>query len=389
MRVQENDRQCCGCTACANICPKNAIVITQDAKGFYYPEIDEELCIGCNLCKKVCDFTKFEPIKNKAITSYAVRHRNLDEVRTSRSGAFFSAVANYVIERGGVCYGAILSDDLRVEHREAKTIEMCVRFKGSKYVQSYIPQNLFTEAGEYLKSGRTVLFSGTGCQVHGLLSYLEMKRISMDSLITIDFICHGVPSPGVWSHYKDEIERRANSKLISVNFRDKNKFGWVAHQETYYFTNGNQESNSNWADVFYQHCMFRESCYNCPYTTPYRNSDFTIGDYWGYEKVIDGYRDNEGLSFVIAQNDKARLLLAELDTQLEIQQTELEKSMQPQLCNPVYKGIEYNRFWKEYTKKADSAIKVFFFPGIIRRIYLAGLKRIKPCVKRFLRVLHR
>lgn len=101
MRVQENDGRCCGCTACANICPKNAIVITQDAKGFYYPEIDEELCIGCNLCKKVCDFTKFEPIKNKTITSYAVRHRNLDEVRTSRSGAFFSAVANHVIKRGG------------------------------------------------------------------------------------------------------------------------------------------------------------------------------------------------------------------------------------------------------------------------------------------------
>lgn len=388
MRVQENDRNCCGCTACVNICPRNAIYMIQDVKGFYYPEINEELCIGCNLCKKVCHFTKFKP-NNKEITSYAIRHRNLDEVRTSRSGAFFSAVANYVIKRGGVCYGVVLTDNLDIEHREAKTLEMSVRFKGSKYVQSYIPQNLFAECGDYLKSGKMVLFSGTGCQVHGLLSYLKTKKISIDSLITIDFVCHGVPSPGVWNHYKNEIERRANSKLINVNFRDKNKFGWVAHIETYYFENGSEESNSNWANVFYQHCMFRKSCYSCPYTTPYRKSDFTIGDYWGYEKVIDGYRDNKGLSLVIAQNDKAKLILEKLDTQLEIHQTELKKSMQPQLCKPIHKGIEYNRFWKMYIKKADSAIKKFFFPSVLRKIYLVVPKRIKRYVKSILRNFRR
>ncbi|MGN0113693.1 MAG: polysaccharide pyruvyl transferase family protein, partial [Acutalibacteraceae bacterium] len=380
-RVQINKEKCCGCSACAGICPKDAIHLEQDEKGFYYPQIDDNKCVNCGLCQKVCDFSKFMKDTTLSVSSFAVRHKCEEEVITSRSGGFFSAVAEHVINNGGVCYGAALTPELDVVHQKAESKVECLGFKGSKYVQSRIDEGLFKDCKKMLDSGSKVLFSGTGCQVHGLLSYLKQTGTDCANLITVDFVCHGVPSPGVWKEYVSQIQLKKKKKLKHVDFRDKAKFGWTAHVETYTYEDDSQESNSRWADVFYQHCMFREACYNCPYTTPYRHSDFTIGDYWGFEKAVDGYRDNKGLSFVIAQNEKALALLGKLKDTLEIHETDLSKSLQPQLQKPVYKGIEYNRFWKKWGKNKSKTVKSFFFPGIIRRLYLYGIKTAKKAVK--------
>lgn len=379
-KVQEKKENCCGCTACANICPRNAISMKQDKKGFYYPNIDEAKCVDCGLCRKVCDFSKFQKDDKKMAKSFAVRHKCEEEVLTSRSGAFSSAVMDAIIRRGGVCFGAVMTPELEVCHKKAESKDACFAFKGSKYVQSRIDEGLFRECKEMLDSGRPVLFSGSGCQVHGLLSYLALSKTDCTNLVTVDFVCHGVPSPEVWKEYLTELQHQ--KKIQSINFRDKQKFGWVSHVETYTYEDGTQESNARWAEVFYQHCLFRESCYVCPYTTPYRNSDFTIGDYWGYENNVDGYKDNKGLSLVIAHSPKAVNMLQELNECLFVQETELSKSLQPQLKNPVYKGIEYSRFWKKWLKNRNAAVREFFFPGTVRKLYLSSIKKAKKALKK-------
>lgn len=384
--VQENKGNCCGCTACLSICPKNAIKMSQDGRGFFYPEIDETKCTHCGLCKNVCDFDHFMKENSNFARSYAVRHKNINEVMTSRSGGFFSALAEAVIKQGGLCYGAILDSNLEVIHKKAETYEECLRFKGSKYVQSKMDGSLFLNVKKDLESGRKVLFSGTGCQVHGLLRFLDSSKTDHSKLITVDFICHGVPSPGVWKNYIAEVEQRMGLKVTGVDFRNKRLFGWTAHIETYKFEDGSEDSNSNWADVYYQHCMFRDSCYICPYITPYRKSDFTIGDYWGFEKVVDGYRDNKGLSLVIAHSDKADKMLSELNDKLFIEKTDLEMYTQPQLRKPTYKGPEYKRFWKKYDKDSRKAVKEFFFPSTIRKLYLLAFKQSKKVAKSSIRM---
>ena len=287
---------------------------------------------------------------------------------------------------GGVCYGAALDSNLNVIHRRADTLKDCFAFKGSKYVQSWIDVGIFREIKVLLDYGKIVLFSGTGCQVHGLLSYLNQTKTICTKLITVDFVCHGVPSSGVWDEYKKAIESQSKKKLVEVKFRDKENFGWSSNIESYRFEDGSTEYNSKWADVYYQHCMFRDACYKCPYTTPYRESDFTIGDYWGYEKVIDGYRDNKGLSLVITHNQKAEKILSELNNLLYILATDFEMSMQPQLRYPAYKGLEYNRFWNIWNINKEKAVKIFFFPSHTRQLYLKVFKHLKRIVKHSIRI---
>ena len=156
------------------------------------------------------------------------------------------------------------------------------KFKKSKYVQSDL-KNTFYECLKFLKQCRFVLFSGTGCQISGLLSYLEFKKADTTRLITCDIICHGCPSPDVWSAFVDELEEREKSPLKEIQFRNK-KFGWHSHIETFSFENGKNVDSNKWASMFYSNVLFRESCYNCKYTKLNRNSDFTIADCWGIEK---------------------------------------------------------------------------------------------------------
>lgn len=385
--VQQELNQCCGCSACANICPKNAIQLVQNEKGFYYPYIDESKCIQCNLCKKVCNFSVFNKKNITLQESYAVRHRELNELMTSRSGGFFSGLADYVLSQQGVVYGAALDSDCKVVHMKAETKVDIDRFKGSKYVQSYIANGLFLEIVNEMKAGRLVLFSGSGCQVHGLIQFLKTKKMDTTNLITVDFVCHGVPSPKVWSDYLEKLSAINGKRIVSVNFRNKQLFGWSDHKETYIFADGSELSNSAWAEVFYLHCMFRDSCYVCPYTTPIRESDFTIGDYCGLSEAAgeDLYADNKGVSLVICQNVRAKEILYSMNNVFEITRTDLSKSMQPQLKRAVYKGPEYGKFWRMYLSDSRKAINTYFFPNYIMKFYIVIYKKAKVVAKKILK----
>jgi len=233
--VDNKDKsQCCGCSACASVCKHNAIAMEPDAMGFLYPKIDYSKCVNCGQCDAVCAFNDhYDVSKNLSEPiCYGARHKNLQEVETSRSGAAFIAISDFILKSGGVVYGAGYTDHFRVVHKRATTKNQRDEFKGSKYVQSDM-NSVFQQVKNDLRKGLLVLFSGTPCQTAGLNSYISNKL--KDNLFLVDIICHGVPSPYIWRDYIAYLEAKQGSKICWVNFRDKQKFGWSAHKETFKF----------------------------------------------------------------------------------------------------------------------------------------------------------
>ncbi len=238
--IRINDpADCCGCTACASVCNHDAITMEPDALGFLYPKVDESRCTDCGLCEKVCAFNNnYDTSLNlPKPDAYAARHKDMDEIMKSRSGAAFAAISDYILEQGGVVYGAGYKDHFRVAHKRATTKEERDEFRGSKYVQSDL-SGVFRLIKQDLKNGLTVLFSGTPCQTSGLNSYVGKKL--RDNLVLIDIVCHGVPGPYIWRDYLAYLEEKQGDTITMVNFRDKERFGWKAHKETFTFWGGVQ-----------------------------------------------------------------------------------------------------------------------------------------------------
>lgn len=234
----QNKQDCCGCAACVQRCPKHCISMKEDSEGFLYPAVDESMCIDCGLCEKVCPIIN-HPEKLPVKEVLAVKNRNEVERMASSSGGVFIALAKTTIEKGGVVFGAVFDENWEVMHTYAETLDEVKPMMGSKYLQSRIG-NSFRNAEKFLKEGREVLFTGTPCQVTGLHNYL---RKDYPNLLSVDFLCHGVPSPGVWRKYLDEefhfSARRAAGKntvlssslksvpvITGIEFRDKTLNGW-------------------------------------------------------------------------------------------------------------------------------------------------------------------
>lgn len=233
----ENPEDCCGCTACASICAHNAISMKPDALGFLYPVVDENKCINCGLCEKVCQFNvNYDTSLNLSQPDvYGARHKDMKEVETSRSGAAFIALSDWILKHGGAIYGAGYVDHFRVVHKRATNKEERDEFKGSKYVQSDL-NGVFKQVKQDLKNGMIVLFSGTPCQTAGLSSFIGKKL--RENLYLVDIVCHGVPSPYIWRDYLNYLEEKQGDEIVWVDFRDKQQFGWAAHRETFKFKKG-------------------------------------------------------------------------------------------------------------------------------------------------------
>lgn len=193
-------KDCCGCAACVQRCPKHCISMKEDEEGFLYPFIDETVCINCGLCEKTCPIIS-RPEKLPTMEVLAVKNRNEAERMASSSGGVFIALAKKVIEQGGVVFGAVFDENWEVKHTYSETLDGVKPMMGSKYVQSRIGES-FCQAERFLKEGRKVLFTGSPCQITALHNYLHKDY---PNLLAVDFLCHGVPSPGVWRRYIDEM----------------------------------------------------------------------------------------------------------------------------------------------------------------------------------------
>lgn len=344
-----NPADCCGCTACASICAHDAIIMKPDALGFLYPEVDKDKCVDCGLCEKVCAFNDhYDTSTNlEKPLAYGARHKDMNEVETSRSGAAFIAISDYILEQGGVVYGAGYTDHFRVVHKRATTKEERDEFKGSKYVQSDMT-GVFRQVKQDLRDGLTVLFSGTPCQTSGLNSYVG-KRLR-ENLFLVDIVCHGVPSPYMWRDYIAYLEKKQGSPIVWVNFRDKQKYGWAAHHETFKFKSGGGKMSFTF--LFYKHIMFRKSCGNCHFANTKRPSDITIADFWGWEKTDPKFNaDNKGVSLVLLNTEKGRKLFEAVQDRLNTIPAKLDDCLQPNMMHATINDPRRDQFEKEYIKK--------------------------------------
>lgn len=347
--IQITDKsQCCGCTACASICPHDAITMQPDAMGFLYPVVDKSKCIDCGLCEKVCAFHEnYDKSLNLPVPeAYAARHKDIHEVETSRSGAAFIAISDWILKHDGVVYGAGYAEHFRVVHKRAVTKEARDEFKGSKYVQSDLG-NVFKQVKQDLKDGHIVLFSGTPCQTSGLNSYIGKKL--RENLYLVDIVCHGVPGPNLWQDFLSYLEKKQGDKICWVDFRDKQEFGWAAHHETFKFVKGGGKMIFTY--LFYQHIMFRKSCEKCPFTNTHRPSDITLADFWGWEKVNPELnKDDKGLSLVLVNTEKGKRLFDAVKQDMNITSVKLEDCLQPNLCHPSAPHPKRDKFEQDYAK---------------------------------------
>lgn len=359
--------QCCGCSACASICNKNAITMKPDILGFLYPVVDIDKCVNCGLCEKVCAFNnKYDISLNlPKPVAYGVRHKDIDEVMRSRSGAVFVALSDKILEQGGVVYGAGYTDHFRVVHKRAVTKNMRDEFRGSKYVQSDM-NTVFLQVKKDLSEGLVVLFSGTPCQTAGLSLFIG-KRLRKN-LFLVDILCHGVPSPFLWKDFLNHIEKINKSTITEVNFRNKKIFGWKAHRETFCLKNGSKDIVCDYR--FYQNTPYRKSCNICPYTNTTRPSDITLADFWGWEKNVPNMnKDNKGLSLIICNTDKGLKLFENIQGMVLTKQVVLDNCLQPQLQEPSKQMVFRDRFERDYENKGfEYVMKRYSCSNIVYRI---------------------
>lgn len=296
--------KCCGCEACVQVCPKNSISLERDLEGFLYPRVNHETCIDCKLCEKVCpilnQYDERRPLHTLSVL-------NSDEkVRIeSSSGGVFTYLAEIILKEGGVVFGAYFNSDWDVVIGSAHSIEEISKFRGSKYLQAVVG-NSFKECEGYLKKGKTVLFSGTPCQISGLKHFL---RKPYQNLLTVDFVCHGVPSPGVWKQYLYEKVGSDLSAIHDVRFRDKRK-GWRKFNFVLEFSKDDnvfkiatEHYRNTYMRAFLSDLILRPSCYSCNFKCGRSHSDITIADFWGAEHFVPEVDDDKGLSIVMINNE--------------------------------------------------------------------------------------
>ena len=292
--------ECCGCGACMNACPRSAIRMREDEYGYVYPVIDEDLCVGCGACTQVCAYRK-GPDLHPAQHVYAAAARDDDVISRSASGGAFAVIADKVLNDGGVVYGCALvfeNDRLEPKHIRIDSAEDIHLLQGSKYVQSEIGDS-YQRVKQDLTEGKNVLFTGTPCQVAALKQYLKKEY---DKLLTIEIICHGVPSKKLFQSFMDFYGKKLGGRITAFYFRDKSKGQGMVSRCVYQDSSGNRKESIRNGKLlayifFFQNSYtYRINCYSCPFARPERAADITLGDYWGFHEEYPQYRESQGLS---------------------------------------------------------------------------------------------
>ena len=316
MSVQDlNKKACVGCEACAQKCPSKSIEMKKDAEGFYYPIIDDSICTNCALCESVCPIIQSLNVNYNITNAYVAYDYSVDRLNSS-SGGVFAVLAHAILINNGIVFGAQWKDDWTAEHIEIRTHNDLLKLRGSKYIQSRI-ENTYIQAEKYLKEGRKVLFSGTGCQIAGLKLYLGKEY---DDLFTIDVFCHGVPSINVWKAYLIYLEKQKKAKVESVNLRYKEIAGWEKYETLISLGNGETvrqpASDDPFMRLFLSNGCLRPSCYKCRFKNIHRCSDISLGDAWGINLYCPEMNDNKGISAVLIHSPKGQFLFEYIEKQL-------------------------------------------------------------------------
>lgn len=350
-------RNCCGCSACVQLCPKRCISLCEDEEGFLYPKVNLDICIDCGLCEKVC------PVLNQSeervpLEVYAAKNPDEEVRMESSSGGIFTLLAEQTIDAGGVVFGARFDEAWNVVHDWTDTVDGLATFRGSKYVQSRIGDT-YREVKEFLKQGRKVLFSGTPCQVVGLKKFL---RKEYENLLTVDFICHGVPSPGVWQRYLSDfcasISSDGTPVITRVSFRNK-RSGWKKYNFCIRYTSSlgaveqdfiQPSSENPFMRGFLADIYLRPSCYACPAKSGKSGSDITMADAWGINQFAQEYDDDKGACYILENTNKGSRMLQQLTFDSFPVDLENIKHYNPSYCSSSRPHPKRHKFFRAYAK---------------------------------------
>lgn len=346
---------CFGCTACMAICKFDAITMQPDTEGFMVPIVDEEKCVDCGACTKVCPALNPWQGKTGENKFYAYQHENMDILAKSTSGGAFSALVD-TEEKPYVC-GCVLDEKLYVRHILSREEKDIAAMRGSKYVQSDMG-NVLREIREKLLVGEKVVFSGTSCQTHGLLNYLAAAKVPIDNLLTMDLICHGVPSNLMHQEYVKLYEQAKGVSRYKHYFRSKHqgwglKFMLKNYEQLFVHSDGVGDRTSLesqlWLNVFFSDLCLRESCYNCPYCTDSKPADITLADFWGIEETDVELDFPKGCSLLIARGKGIAKICYLLNSKPLVKTQELvARKYQMHLVRPIKRPAERESFWQDY-----------------------------------------
>ena len=343
---------CCGCNACVQKCPKQCISMHEDEEGLLYPIVDFAKCIDCHLCEKICPCLNQEE-SQEPLSCYAAKNTDEEIRKQSSSGGIFTAIAERVIAEGGVVFGACFDNNWQVFHTCVETKQGLATFRGSKYVQSQIGET-FKQTESFLKEGRKILFSGTPCQISGLNHYLRKKY---NNLLTIEVVCHGVPSPKIWREYLESLNLM---NIGHISHKDKST-GWRGYSFTIkniankvIFTE--RAGDNKYLMAFVRNLTLRPSCFSCPAKAGKSRADITLADYWGIEHFVPEMDDNEGSSVICCNTQKGEAFIKHLNIQME--QVDYQKSIYYNSC--IFKSsnepVERQQFWSGYKCQGIKAL---------------------------------
>lgn len=392
----KNKKNCCGCEACVQACPKQCISFIQDSQGFYYPSVDAATCIDCGLCDKVCPILNVKYYHLPSSTPvYATYNKNSYQRKTSSSGGVFELLATYVIEKKGVVFGAVFDDDWNVKHCYADNLSQIEELKRSKYVQSRIGKS-FADVCKFLKQEKLVLFVGTPCQIAGLKGFL---RKDYENLVIVDVVCHGVPSPMIWQKYLQEqkqkiLQQHADGeeksvKITAVSFRDKVE-SWRRFHLSYTYKVMKDDINTIGPDSIvkkfsqyvwendYMLCFLhdyanRPSCFDCKFRDGKCHSDLTLADFWGIENLTkeENLIGDKGTSLVMAHTLKGKGILNELSCSLKGMPFAKSFVGNPAVFHNWSKPITHDLFFRECKHRPlrqafnkAHKIQLFFQPSL-------------------------
>ena len=340
---------CTGCYACVSACPTKCITMVDNSEGFWYPEVDYDKCIFCEKCVLSCPVIekKGKVLLNEPIC-YAAENTD-DNIRLkSSSGGLFHAIASDVLAKKGVVIGAELVDN-KLGHSLIDNETDLNRLLGSKYLQSRIG-NTFSTIKDYLKTGRFVLFVGTPCQVAGLNKYLNKDY---DNLLTLDFVCHGVPSQKVFEKYIKYSEDKFNAQFKKVSFRDKQE-GWSKFGMKLYGKEENifiPKKSDLYLKTFLSDVCLRKSCYDCKFKSVKRESDITLGDLWVINNIVPELDDDKGISLIIVNTEKGAQTFSNINDNVVAKKIDLNKAL---LFNSAaIKSVKYNHNRDKFFKQID------------------------------------
>lgn len=361
---------CTGCYACVNICPANCIMMKESESGILNPVIDQ-LCINCGQCEKICPVLHMPEI-NKETVAYAMKNCDENVRKSSTSGGIFFLLSEYVLDRGGIIWGAAYDSDFSVRHIAVSDRKELSLLQGAKYVQSVIGTS-FQEVKRELQKGCIVLFSGTPCQCAGLKSFLGKEY---ENLVTVDVVCHGVPSPKVWQAYIDYRSQKENAgnRPVKINLRSKTS-GWshYGYSTEFDYGNGKISRIHNSQDLFMKafggNICLRASCSDCSAKGVERCTDFTLGDYWGIWNQHPEFDDNKGTSVVFVHSQKGRDILNQVRENTEYLEVDIKDAYREN-GSMVYSSAmhaEREDFLKRVTAENFEEIISQYFPEHIEK----------------------